>query len=372
MIACPNVPRKSVAGLTPCLRCRRNGPHGTPQPPQRGHSPARWRNDRHSPPTAAAERTGTIWRPSSLARSITAPAFSRSSMPTCGWFPPACERSARPWLIQVSTRPGLCSSSGTRRFSPTEMRLDGRMPDLFLVSSMHLHSAECDRLVREANRIEPSRRPLIIVGGPRFIYEPWQAFSSDPNQPSADVAVTGEEYVLLSLLEVLLSQRAGNESMRSVFQRARDRGALDGIPGLVYSRSATPEGPIEELVDTGIQQLLGESRRAAAPGARLCVARSPQPPGNSRHAGVASRPRPQALHGLVDRAHGGLQVPLLLLPDPGLQPAAASREKWRAGGGRNGPDRQQLSASALSSAPTTTSSTTPPARSTSRKRWPAR
>lgn len=146
-----------------------------------------------------------------------------------------------------------------KRFAPTEMRLDGRLPDLFLVSSMHLHSAECDRLIREANRIEPSRRPLIIVGGPRFIYEPWQAFSNDPQQPgSADVAVTGEEYVLLSLLEVLLSLRAKNESMRSVFQRARDSGALDGIPGLVYSRSATPEGPIEELVDTGIQQLLGD------------------------------------------------------------------------------------------------------------------
>ncbi|HTN74998.1 MAG TPA: radical SAM protein [Pirellulaceae bacterium] len=144
-----------------------------------------------------------------------------------------------------------------KKFSPTEMRLDGRLPDMFLVSSMHLHSAECDRLVREANRIEPSRRPLIIVGGPRFIYEPWQAFSSDPEVGGADVAVTGEEYVLLSLLEVLLAMKAKNESMRSVFQRARDSGALDGIPGLVYSRSSQPEGPVEELVDTGIQQLLG-------------------------------------------------------------------------------------------------------------------
>lgn len=144
-----------------------------------------------------------------------------------------------------------------KRFAPTEMRLEGQLPDLFLVSSMHLHSAECDRLVREANRIEPARRPLIIVGGPRFIYEPWQAFSNDPNNPcSADVAVTGEEYVLLSLLEVLLSLRATNESMRSVFLRARDSGALDCIPGLVYSRSSEPEGPIEELVDTGVQQLL--------------------------------------------------------------------------------------------------------------------
>jgi radical SAM superfamily enzyme YgiQ (UPF0313 family) len=146
-----------------------------------------------------------------------------------------------------------------KRFAPTEMRLEGQLPDLFLVSSMHLHTAECDRLVREANRIEPARRPLIIVGGPRFIYEPWQAFSNDPQNPSsADVAITGEEYVLLSLLEVLLSLRATNESMRSVFLRARDSGALDCIPGLVYSRSSRPEGPIEELVDTGVQQLLGD------------------------------------------------------------------------------------------------------------------
>src|SRR5690606_14140616 len=74
---------------------------------------------------------------------------------------------------------------------------------------------------------------------------------------SADVAVTGEEYVLLNLLEMLLSLRAKNESIRSVFQRARDSGALDAIPGLVYGRSSTPQGPTEELVDTGIQQLLG-------------------------------------------------------------------------------------------------------------------
>ena len=52
-----------------------------------------------------------------------------------------------------------------QQFSPVHMRIDSRIPDLFLVSSMHLHSAECDRLVREANRMEPARRPLIIVGG---------------------------------------------------------------------------------------------------------------------------------------------------------------------------------------------------------------
>ena len=71
------------------------------------------------------------------------------------------------------------------------------------------------------------------------------------------MAVTGEEYVLLSLLEVLLSLRAGKESMRSAFIRARDSGALDAIPGLVYARTDAT-GMAEELVDTGIQRLLGD------------------------------------------------------------------------------------------------------------------
>ena len=144
-----------------------------------------------------------------------------------------------------------------RHFAPREMRLDGRIPDLFLVSSMHLHSSECDRLIREACDIDPAQRPLVVVGGPRMIYEPWHAFAGNPERrESADVAVTGEEYVLLSLLEVLLSLRAANEPLRSVFLRARDSGALDRIPGLVFARSSTPDGPAEELVDTGIQQLL--------------------------------------------------------------------------------------------------------------------
>src|SRR6267142_2211713 len=46
-----------------------------------------------------------------------------------------------------------------KNFSPAQMRLDGRLPDIFLVSSMHLHSAECDRLIQETCRIDPARRP---------------------------------------------------------------------------------------------------------------------------------------------------------------------------------------------------------------------
>ena len=145
-----------------------------------------------------------------------------------------------------------------RNFRPSRMRLDGRIPDLFMVSSMYLHSAQCRALIRDVCQIDPGDRPLVIAGGPKVIYQPWDVFGTDPkNAPGADLAVTGEEYVLLSLLEVLLSIRADGESMRSAFIRARDSGALDGIPGLVYART-NAQGMAEELVDTGIQRLLGD------------------------------------------------------------------------------------------------------------------
>jgi radical SAM superfamily enzyme YgiQ (UPF0313 family) len=145
-----------------------------------------------------------------------------------------------------------------RGFRPSQMRLDGRVPDLFMVSSMRIHSARCEALIRDACGIGRAHRPLIIAGGPKVIYEPWGVFSADPADPwAADVAVTGEEYVLLSLLEVLLATRAGGEPMRSAFLRARDSGALDEIPGLVYARGSR-DGVAEELVDTGVQRLLGD------------------------------------------------------------------------------------------------------------------
>jgi len=144
-----------------------------------------------------------------------------------------------------------------RNFRPSRMRLDGRLPDIFMISSMQIHWAPCRELIRDVCRIEPDRRPLVIVGGPKVIYEPWDVFGPDADDPwSADVAVTGEEFVLLSLLEAVLSERAGGESVRSAFLRARDKGALDGILGLVYARGR--EGSPEELVDTGIQRLLGD------------------------------------------------------------------------------------------------------------------
>jgi radical SAM superfamily enzyme YgiQ (UPF0313 family) len=143
-------------------------------------------------------------------------------------------------------------------FQPSQMRLDGRVPDLFMVSSMQIHTTACKNLIRDACTIDPAHRPLIVVGGPKTVYEPWDVFSADPRDSwGADVAVTGEEYVLLSLLELLLSVRAGNEPLRSTFYRAASSGLLDEIPGLVYAHT-DQRGVAEELVDTGIQRLVGD------------------------------------------------------------------------------------------------------------------
>jgi len=154
------------------------------------------------------------------------------------------------------TKTRIVLQQWNRNFRPSQMRLDGRIPDIFMVSSMQIHTAQCKALIRDACRIDPAHRPLIIAGGPKIIYEPWDVFSADPADPwGVDVAVTGEEYVLLNLLEVLLSLRAANEPMRQAFGRARDSGALDGVPGLVYA-NVRRDGMAEELVDTGIQRLV--------------------------------------------------------------------------------------------------------------------
>jgi radical SAM superfamily enzyme YgiQ (UPF0313 family) len=144
-----------------------------------------------------------------------------------------------------------------KRFRPSQMRLDGRVPDLFMVSTMGMHSDVAMELIADASRIDSAQRPLIIAGGSHAVYEPHGFFSNDPAVAGADVAVTGEEFVFLSLLEVILTFRAAGESMRSAFYRAKRAGALDDIPGLVYPIGER-EGIAEELVDTGIQRLLGD------------------------------------------------------------------------------------------------------------------
>src|SRR6476619_1272425 len=81
------------------------------------------------------------------------------------------------------TKTRIVLQQWNRSFRPSQMRLDGRIPDLFMVSSMGLHSQRCMELIRDARRIDASERPLIIAGGPHAVYQPYELFSDNPADP---------------------------------------------------------------------------------------------------------------------------------------------------------------------------------------------
>ena len=139
-------------------------------------------------------------------------------------------------------------------FRPSKGLLDGKPIEMLLVSSMQIHAERAYRLIADACSAPVSARPLIIAGGPKAIYEPWDLFEigGDMNV-SADVVVTGEEFVLMQLVEVLLTYRGARGTMREAFLRARRDGAMLDIPGLVYRRDGAIDAP---LVTTGIQRLV--------------------------------------------------------------------------------------------------------------------
>ncbi len=151
----------------------------------------------------------------------------------------------------------------TPNFRPSYARLDGKRLEMLLVSSMQIHAECAYRLVADACTDDASLRPLIIAGGPKAIYEPWDMFQvgGDPNV-NADVVVTGEEFVLMQLVEVLLAFRGDRGTMREAFHRARQDGALVGIPGLVYREDDSVDAP---LVTTGIQRLVGDLNESPHP-----------------------------------------------------------------------------------------------------------
>jgi radical SAM superfamily enzyme YgiQ (UPF0313 family) len=140
------------------------------------------------------------------------------------------------------------------RVCPSQARIGGRPPELLLVSSMQIHSAPAYRLLDDARR-QGRDRPLVIVGGAKAVYEPWDFFDPrNEGRATADVVVTGEEVVLLELLDRIVEFRGARDTMRAAFERARQAGALETIPGLVYLQDRS--GRTAELVNTGIQRLV--------------------------------------------------------------------------------------------------------------------
>ncbi|MBN1345300.1 MAG: radical SAM protein [Phycisphaerae bacterium] len=146
----------------------------------------------------------------------------------------------------------------TPNFRPSLAKIGGRVPEMLLISSMQIHAEKACELIEDACAMPLSDRPLILVGGPKAIYEPWDVFAiGGAPSVSADIAVRGEAFVLAQLLEVLMDYRKSGGTMRQAFEHARRDEALEDVLGLVYQ----PEDPTRApgcLVDTGIQRLVDD------------------------------------------------------------------------------------------------------------------
>jgi radical SAM superfamily enzyme YgiQ (UPF0313 family) len=190
----------------------------------------------------------------------------------------------------------------TPNVRPAHAWIDGCVPDLLLISGLHLHSQKMYELVADAHRIPESRRPLILCGGPKAIYEPWDFFGlGEDGRINTDISVTGECYVLLELLERLLEYKGAGETMRQAFLRARDADALYGIPGLMY-RIDPPGGREAHLIDTGIQRLMQYLDELPMP---LASFGKIEPPHRART--LAARPIP------VDQIHKHCRITSLII-----------------------------------------------------------
>ncbi len=163
-------------------------------------------------------------------------------------------------------------------FQAHAARLDGAIPQMLLVSSMQIHSASAYQMIIDAHKLGDDR-PFILAGGAKAIYEPWDFFGVDAAAKySADVAVTGEEFVILELLDRIMESRANGEHIRKTFHRLRRSGLLDDIPGLVF-REGDEKAPLSRLFNTGIQRMVQNLDELPHPVASLGLL---EPPHNRR------------------------------------------------------------------------------------------
>ncbi len=151
---------------------------------------------------------------------------------------------------------------------PSAALVGGRRPEMLFISAMQIHSASAYDLIRDAWQLGEDR-PLILAGGSKAIYEPWDYFGlSSDGSVGADVVVTGEQFVVLELLDRLVEHKLPSETMRQAFERVRCEGLLEDIHGLVY-RPDAPEGPPPYLINTGIQRLVQDLDELPLPLAAL-------------------------------------------------------------------------------------------------------
>jgi radical SAM superfamily enzyme YgiQ (UPF0313 family) len=193
--------------------------------------------------------------------------------------------TAGPWVVgSLLRRAGLTvrivQQVWNPGFKPSQAILDGKPIDLLAISCMNIHVGKAQELIRDASRMGADR-PLVICGGPKYIYQPTDAWRGT-SDCWPDLVVTGEAHVLISVLHKICGGRRGDETLAKACRRLRDDGELEGIPGLVYK---TP-GRRLQLVDTGVAQL---SKTLERPFAVEGLALYERP---SRRHGLSSAPMP--------------------------------------------------------------------------------
>jgi radical SAM superfamily enzyme YgiQ (UPF0313 family) len=170
---------------------------------------------------------------------------------------PAGTRTVAGALVQAGfNRTRAVFQLWNQNFRPSRARIDARPPQLLLISSMQMHSRQAYKALRDAWELG-EERPLILVGGPKAFHEPYHYWSvpTARGPVAPDAAVTGEVYILLELLDLLMDFHRPGEHIRKAFERARHAGALNSVPGLVYlDPRATLHEPV--LIDTGLQRLV--------------------------------------------------------------------------------------------------------------------
>jgi radical SAM superfamily enzyme YgiQ (UPF0313 family) len=171
-------------------------------------------------------------------------------------MPPAGPRAVAAALGNAGfRRVRIVLQQWTPNFRPSQARIDGQPVDVLMISAMQIHSEPAYKLIADAWTLG-EQRPLIIAGGAKAIYEPHHFLGIGPDaRVHADVAVTGEEYVLLELMQLICSHRTKDEPMRAAFDRVRHEGLLDEVPGLAYrAADCSPHEPLG--ISTGVQRLL--------------------------------------------------------------------------------------------------------------------
>jgi radical SAM superfamily enzyme YgiQ (UPF0313 family) len=224
--------------------------------------PSRPKNDRYTKPGEYTELEHSLRAHSACSQIPTLVAYAFDYRTRLGPFLfldksllPAGPRAISAALYKAGfTRQRVVMRQWNPNFRADQARLDGAPPEMLFVSSMQIHSASALEMIADAHRLG-EHRPFLVAGGAKAIYEPWDFFQFGPEgQYSADVAVTGEEFVALELLNRLMDFRGRGEHLRKTFHRLRRSGLLDDIPGLVFAEG--DENAPTRLIDTGIQRMV--------------------------------------------------------------------------------------------------------------------